>query len=66
MNNKWVINKLAAILTSIAVILAFIKYYRIYNFNIPQNDRLVFWVPVTLAGVVGLIIYVWTFKAKKD
>lgn len=66
MTNKWVINKLAAIFTSIAVILAFIKYYRIYNFNILPNDRLVFWIPVTLMGVIGVIIYVLTFKAKKN
>lgn len=66
MNNKWVINKIAAIITSITVILAFIKYYRIYNFEILSSDRLVFWVPLTLTGIVGLIIYAWTFKAKKD
>ena len=64
MNDKWVINKLAAVLTSITIILAFIKYFRIYNFNVSSNDRLFFWVPVILLGVVGLVIYAWTFKAK--
>ena len=64
MNDKWVINKLAAVLTSITIILAFIKYFRIYNFNVSSNDRLFFWVPVILLGVVGLVFYAWTFKAK--
>ena len=66
MNSKWIINKIAAVVTSIAVILAFIKYFRIYDFNISTSNRFVFWVPVALIGVVGVIIYVITFKVKKD
>jgi hypothetical protein len=66
MYNKWVINKIAALVVSIVVILAFMRYYRIYNFNLSSNDRLFFWVPVIMVGIIGLIVYVWTFKAKND
>ena len=66
MFNKWVINKIAALVVSIIVILAFMRYYRIYDFNLSSNDRFFFWVPIIITGVIGLIVYVWTFKAKND
>ncbi|MGD0804347.1 MAG: hypothetical protein ABSA11_09770 [Candidatus Bathyarchaeia archaeon] len=66
MNNKWVINKIAALVVIIAVIVAFMRYYRFYDFGISANDRLIFWVPLAIIGVIGVVIYIWTFKAKKD
>jgi hypothetical protein len=66
MNNKWVINKVAALVVVIAVIAAIMRYYRIYDFGISASDRLFFWVPLAIIGVIGVGVYIWTFKAKKD
>jgi membrane protein YdbS with pleckstrin-like domain len=66
MNSKWLINKLAAILVSLTVVSAVARYYRVYNFNISANDRLLFWVPLAIVVVLGIAVYAWTFKAKKD
>ena len=66
MNNKWIINKLAVVLIALTVIFGIMRYYRFYDFNISNTDRLIFWVPEALAGVVGLVVFILTFKAKKD
>ena len=66
MNNKWIINKLAAVLVVIAVIFAIMRYYRVYDFNVSVGDRLLFWVPDAIVGVAGLVIFVITFKAKRE
>jgi hypothetical protein len=62
---KWELNKIAAIIISIVILSAFAKYYRIYNFAVSPNDRLLFWVPLVIVGLVSGIIYIWTFNAKR-
>ena len=66
MNQMWLLNKIAALVISAAILLAFVKYFRIYNFGIPQSNYLFFWVPLGLVGGISIAVYVWTFKVKKD
>jgi uncharacterized membrane protein YidH (DUF202 family) len=66
MNNKWIINKLAVVLVALTVIFGLMRYYRWYDFNISMGDRLLFWVPDAIVGIVGIIIFVLTYKAKKN
>jgi hypothetical protein len=62
---KWIINKIAAIVIAIVILSAFAKYYRVYNFAVSPDDRILFWAPLAIVGLVSVVVYIWTFNAKR-
>jgi len=66
MVTKWMLNKITAVIMSIAIFAAFLKYYSIYNFNVSPDNRLYFWVPLGVIALASTVIYIWTFKARRN
>ena len=64
--DKWLLNKIAAVIFAVSLLMGFAKYYQIYNFNVPRDNTLIFWIPLGILGIVAIITYILTFKAKKD
>jgi len=66
MNTKWLLNKVAALVIAATILIAFARYYNLYNFNITHENNLLFWAPLAVVGIISIAVYVWTFKAKKE